>query len=191
MTQAAKFAAEHVSRIKITLTIDEAVKRFLESRESRSDMHYKDLNRRLNRWLATIDPANDVATVEKSEIEGYLAGYTGRNQLNHLRALSNFFRFSAKIGAIGNVPTTGMDISFRRPRVAYLESKVFADLLCKACEQNESDILAWLVLGGAAINLGVGATFGCAPDVGGDRSSMPRTAIRSRFPLEVAPWRQA
>jgi hypothetical protein len=148
LTQAAKFAAEHVSRIKITLTIDEAAKRFLESRESRSDMHYKDLNRRLNRWLATIDPANDVATVEKSEIEGYLAGYTGRNQLNHLRALSNFFRFSAKIGAIGNVPTTGIDISFRRSRVAYLESKVFADLLCKACEQNESDILAWLVLGG-------------------------------------------
>jgi hypothetical protein len=59
LTQAAKFAADHVSRIKITLTIDEAVRRFLESRESRSDMHYKDLNRRLNKWLATVDPAND------------------------------------------------------------------------------------------------------------------------------------
>lgn len=148
LTQAAKFAAEHVSRIKITLTIDEAVKRFLESREKRSDMHYKDLNRRLNRWLATIDPANDVATVEKGEIEGYLAGYTDRNQLNHLRALSNFFRFSAKIGAIGIVPTTGIDISFRRSRVAYLESTVFADLLVKASDQNEADILVWLVLGG-------------------------------------------
>jgi site-specific recombinase XerC len=148
LTQAAKFAAEHLSRIKITLTIDEAVKRFLESRQNRSDMHYKDLNRRLNKWLATVEPANDVVTVEKGEIEGYLAGYTGRNQLNHLRALSNFFRFSAKIGAIGTVPTTGIDISFRRSRVAYLESKVFADLLVKAHDQNEADILAWLVLGG-------------------------------------------
>jgi hypothetical protein len=148
LTQAAKFAAEHVSRIKISLTIDEAVKRFLESREKRSDMHYKDLNRRLNRWLATIDPANDVATVEKGEIEGYLAGYSGRNQLNHLRALSNFFRFSPKIDAIGTIPTTGIDISFRRSRVAYLESKVFADFLVKAYAQNEADILVWLVLGG-------------------------------------------
>jgi site-specific recombinase XerC len=148
LTQAAKFAAEHVSRIKITLTINEAVKRFLETREKRSDMHYKDLNRRLNRWLATIDRADDVATVEKGEIEGYLGGYTGRNQLNHLRALSNFFRFSAKIGAIGIVPTTGIDISFRRSRIAYLESNVFADLLVKASDQNESDILVWLVLGG-------------------------------------------
>jgi hypothetical protein len=148
LAQAAKFAAEHVSRVKITLTIEEAVKRFLESREKRSDMHYKDLNRRLNRWLATIDPANDVATVEKGEIEEYLAGYTGRNQLNHLRALSNFFRFSSKIGAIGIVPTSGIDISFRRSTVAYLESKVFSDLLVKAFEQNEADILAWLVLGG-------------------------------------------
>jgi integrase len=148
LTQAAKFAAEHVSRIKITLTIDEAVKRFLESRENRSDMHYKDLNRRLNKWLAAVDPANDLGTVEKGEIEGYLAGYTGRNQVNHLRALSNFFRFSAKIGAIGTVPTTGIEVSFRRSRVAYLESKVFADLLAKAYDQNEADILAWLVLGG-------------------------------------------
>jgi hypothetical protein len=148
LTQAAKFAAEHVSRIKITLTIDEAVRRFLESREKRSDMHYKDLNRRLNRWLTTVDPTNDVATVEKAEIEGYLAGYMGRNRLNHLRALSNFFRFSAKIGAIGTVPTTDIDISFRRSRVAYLESKVFADLLIKAYDQNEADVLAWLVLGG-------------------------------------------
>jgi hypothetical protein len=148
LTQAAKFAAEHVSRIKITLTIDEAIKRFLESRENRSDMHYKDLNRRLNKWLAIINPADDVATVKKGEIEGYLAGYTGRNQLNHLRALSNFFRFSAKIGAIGNVPTTGIDVSFRRSRVAYLESKVFADLLVQAYEQHEADVLTWLVLGG-------------------------------------------
>jgi site-specific recombinase XerC len=148
LTQAAKFAAEHVSRIKITLTIDEAVKRFLESRENRSDMHYKDLNRRLKKWLTAVDPANDLATVEKGEIEGYLAGYTGRNQLNHLRALSNFFRFSGKIGAIGTVPTTGIEVSFRRSKVAYLESKVFADLLVRAYEQGEADILAWLVLGG-------------------------------------------
>jgi site-specific recombinase XerC len=148
LTQAAKFAAEHVSRVKITLTIDEAVKRFLESREKCSDMHYKDLNRRLNRWLATVDPTNDVAAVEKGQIEAYLTNYTGRNQLNHLRALSNFFRFSAKIGAIGIVPTTGIDVSFRRSSVAYLESNVFSDLLVKACEQNEADILAWLVLGG-------------------------------------------
>ena len=49
LSDAAKFAAEHVSRIKISLTIDEAVNRFLENRERRSDMHYKDLNRRLNR----------------------------------------------------------------------------------------------------------------------------------------------
>jgi hypothetical protein len=148
LAQAAKFAAEHVSRIKIPLTIDQAVRRFLESREERSDMHYKDLNRRLNRWLATVDLSNDVATVEKGALEGYLAGYTGRNQLNHLRALSNFFRFSAKIGAIGTVPTTGIDISFRRSGVAYLESKVFADLLVKAYDQNEADILVWFVLGG-------------------------------------------
>jgi site-specific recombinase XerC len=148
LTQAARFAAEHVSRIKITLTINEAVKRFLESRGSRSDMHYKDLNRRLNRWLTTINPTCDVATVEKAAIEAYLAQYTGRNQLNHLRALSNFFRFNAKIGAIGTVPTSGIDVSFRRSRVAYLESKVFSDLLVKAYEQNEMDILAWLVLGG-------------------------------------------
>jgi hypothetical protein len=148
LSQAANFAAEHVSRIKITLNIDEAVKRFLESRESRSDMHYKDLNRRLNRWLATIDPICDVATVEKTAIEGYLAQYAGRNQLNHLRALSNFFRFAGKIGAIGTVPTSGIDISFRRSKVAYLESKVFADLLVKAYDQNEADVLVWLVLGG-------------------------------------------
>jgi hypothetical protein len=49
LSDAAKLAAEHVSRIKISLTIDEAVNRFLENRERRSDMHYKDLNRRLNR----------------------------------------------------------------------------------------------------------------------------------------------
>jgi hypothetical protein len=148
LTQAAKFSADHVSRIKITLSIDETVKRFLESRESRSDMHYKDLNRRLNRWLATIDPTRDVATVEKAAIEGYLAEYAGRNQLNHLRTLSNFFRFAGKIGAIGAVPTNGIEISFRRSKVSYLESKVFADLLVKAYEQNEADVLVWLVLGG-------------------------------------------
>jgi hypothetical protein len=148
LAQAAKFAAEHVSRIKITISIDGAVKRFLESRESRSDMHYKDLNRRLNRWLATIDPTRDVATVEKAAIEVYLAEYTGRNQLNHLRALNNFFRFAGKIGAIGTVPTSGIEISLRRSKVAYLESKVFADLLVKAYAQNEADVLVWLVLGG-------------------------------------------
>lgn len=148
LTTAAKFAADHVSRIKITLTIKEAVKRFLDNREHRSDMHYDDLNRRLNRWLATIDSSRDVASVEKIEVERYLAQYTGRNQLNHLRALTNFFRFAAKIGALGIVPTTDIEISFRRSNVSYLESKVFADLLAKASDQNESDVLAWLVLGG-------------------------------------------
>jgi integrase len=111
-------------------------------------MHYKDLNRRLNRWLASVDPTQEVATIEKASVEAYLAKYTGRNQLNQLRALSNFFRFTAKIGAIGTVPTTGIDISFRRGRVAYLESKVFTDLLLKASDQNEAHILIWLVLGG-------------------------------------------
>jgi integrase len=86
--------------------------------------------------------------VEKGEIEGYLTRCSGRNQLNHLRALSNFFRFSAKIGAIGTVPTSGIDISFRRSKVACLESKVFADLLVKAYDQNEADVLVWLVLAG-------------------------------------------
>jgi site-specific recombinase XerC len=101
-------------------------------------------------WLARLcgHRQNDIATVEKSQIEGYLAEYTGRNQLNHLRALNNFFRFTAKIGAIATVPTSGIDISFRRSKVAYLDNKVFADLLTKAYDQNEADILAWLVLGG-------------------------------------------
>jgi site-specific recombinase XerC len=148
LTRAAKFAAEHVSRIKITLTIDEAVKRFLTSREHRSDMHYDDLNRRLNRWLATIESARDIATVEKVELERYLTQYAGRNRLNHLRALTNFFRFATKIGSIGEVPTTDIDISFRRSSVCYLASKTFADLLTKAGDQQEADILAWLVLGG-------------------------------------------
>jgi len=107
------------------------VKRLLQNRENRSDRLYKDLNRRLNRYLAATGLANDVVTVEKAAIERYLAQYTGRNQLNHLRALSNFFRFTAKIGAIGTVPTSGIDLSFRRSRVAYLKSKVFADLLAK------------------------------------------------------------
>jgi hypothetical protein len=148
LTRAVRFVAEHVSRIKITLTIDEAVKRFLASREHRSDMHYEDLNRRLNRWLATIEPARDVATVEKVEIDRYLTQYTGRNRLNHLRVLTNFFRFAAKIGAIGEVPTTEIDVSFRRSNVCYLESRTFADLLTKASDQQEADVLAWLVLGG-------------------------------------------
>jgi integrase len=65
-----------------------------------------------------------------------------------LESTQQFFRFSAKIGTIGTVPTAGIDISFRRSRAAYLESKVFADLLVKAYEQNEADILVWLVLGG-------------------------------------------
>ena len=148
LTRAAKFAAEHVSRIKIILTIDEGVKRFLTSREHRSDMHYADLKRRLNRWLATVESTRDLATVEKVEIERYLIQYANRNQLNHLRALTNFFRFAAKIGAIGEVPTTDIDISFRRSNVCYLESKIFADLLTKAGDQEEADILGWLVLGG-------------------------------------------
>lgn len=46
------------------------------------------------------------------------------------------------------VPTSGIDISFRRSKVAYLESKMFADLLAKAYDQNEADVLVWLVLGG-------------------------------------------
>jgi hypothetical protein len=75
-----------------------------------------------------------------------LAPYKERNQLNHLRVLSNFFRFAAKIGATGIVPTTDINISFQRFNVSYLETKVFADLLTKACDQNEADVLAWLVL---------------------------------------------
>jgi hypothetical protein len=137
LTRAAKFAAEHVFRIKITLTISEAVKRFLASRVHRSGMHYEDLNRRLNRWLATIESSRDVATVEKAEIERYLTRYTGRNRLNHLQALSNFFRFASKMGAIGSVPTADIDISFRRSGVCYLESNVFAELLTKARDQNQ------------------------------------------------------
>jgi hypothetical protein len=148
LTRAAKFATEHVSRIKITLTIDQAVKRFLTSREHRSDMHYEDLNRRLNRWLVGIESGRDIATVEKIEIERYLTQYVNRNRLNHLRALTNFFRFSAKIGAIGEVPTADIDISFRRSNVSYLDSRTFADLLTKAADQQEADILAWLVLSG-------------------------------------------
>jgi hypothetical protein len=147
LTRAAKFATEHVSRIKITLTIDQAVERFLTSREHRSDMHYEDLNRRLNRWLVGIESGRDIATVEKIEIERYLTQYVNRNRLNHLRALTNFFRFSAKIGAIGEVPTADIDISFRRSNVSYLDSRTFADLLTKAADQQEADILAWLVLG--------------------------------------------
>jgi len=76
------------------------VKRLLQNRENRSDRLYKDLNRRLNRYLAATGLANDVVTVEKAAIERYLAQYTGRNQLNHLRALSNFFRFT-----LGSAPS--------------------------------------------------------------------------------------
>jgi hypothetical protein len=65
-------------------------------------------------------------------------------RLSHLRALTNFFRFAAKIGAIGPVPTTDIDISFRRSSVCYLDTKVFADLLVNAYDQYEVDILAWL-----------------------------------------------
>jgi hypothetical protein len=77
-----------------------------------------------------------------------LTRYTGRNRLNHLQALSNFFRFASKMGAIGSVPTADIDISFRRSGVCYLESNVFAELLTKARDQNQGDILVWLVLWG-------------------------------------------
>ena len=73
LTRCVQFVADHVKRTTQVLSIEEALDRFLKTKEKTSDYHSNDLARRLKRWAETTDRTQPIHAVTKQEIESYLA----------------------------------------------------------------------------------------------------------------------
>jgi integrase len=149
LIQCVQFVADHVKRTTQVLSVEEAVNRFLTTKEQTSDYHSNDLTRRLKRWAETTDRTQPIHAVTKQEIESYLARYSAQNFINHRAALSNLFGYALKIGATPENPVSSIDKPrIKRARPAILKEQEFATLLDRARTQRRFDILSWLVLGG-------------------------------------------
>ena len=96
LTRCVQFVADHVKRTTQVLSIEEALDRFLTTKEKTSDYHSNDLARRLKRWAETRDRTQPIHAVTKQEIESYLAQYSAQNFINHRAALSSLFGYASK-----------------------------------------------------------------------------------------------
>jgi hypothetical protein len=105
LTRCVQFVADHVKRTTQVLSIEEALDRFLTTKEKTSDYHSNDLTRRLKRWAETRNRIQPIHAVTKQELETYLAQYSAQNFINHRAALSNLFGYAFKIGATPGQPT--------------------------------------------------------------------------------------
>ena len=144
-----QFVADHVKRTTQVLSIEEALDRFLTTKEKTSDYHSNDLARRLKRWAETRDRTQPIHAVTKQEIESYLAQYSAQNFINHRAALSNLFGYAFKIGATPDNPILTIEKPrIKRARPAILNDEEFETLLNRARTQRRFDVLSWLVLGG-------------------------------------------
>jgi integrase len=149
LTRCVQFVADHVRRTTQVLSIEEALDRFLMTKEKASDYHSNDLARRLKRWAETTDRTQPIHTVTKQQIESYLAQYSAQNFINHRAALSNLFGYAFKIGATPENPLLTIEKPrIKRARPSVLNDKQFATLLNRARAQRRFDILSWLILGG-------------------------------------------
>jgi hypothetical protein len=99
--------ADHVKRTTQVLTVQEAIDRFLATKEKPSLFHSNDLTRRLKKWSDTIDLSQPIHSFTKQEIESYLTKYSAQNYINHRAALSNSFGYALKIGATNCDPGRG------------------------------------------------------------------------------------
>jgi site-specific recombinase XerD len=95
------------------LSIEEALDRFLMTKEKTSDFHSNDLARRLKRWAETRDRIRPIHAVTKQEVESYLAQYSAQNFINHRVALSNLFDYAFKIRATPDNPL----LTIEKPRI--------------------------------------------------------------------------
>jgi integrase len=131
------------------LSIEEALDRFLMTKEKTSDFHSNDLARRLKRWAETRDRIRPIHAVTKQEVESYLAQYSAQNFINHRVALSSLFDYAFKIGATPDNPVLTIEKPrIKRARPAVLDDEEYEALLNRALTQRRFDVLSWLALGG-------------------------------------------
>lgn len=149
LTRCVQFVADHVKRTTQVLSVEDAIDRFLMTKEKASQYHSNDLSRRLNRWAETRDQTQPIHTVTKQELETYLSRYSAQNFINHRAALSNLFGYTCKVGAVPENPLSTIEKPrIKRARPAILSDTEFAILLNRARGQGRFDVLSWLVLGG-------------------------------------------
>jgi integrase len=149
LTQCVQFVADHVKRTTQVLCIEDAVDRFLMTKEKASQYHSNDLSRRLKRWAETRDQTQPIHAVTTQELETYLSQYSAQNFINHRAALSNLFGYAFKVGAAAENPLSTIEKPrIKRARPAILSDTEFATLLSRARSHSRFDVLAWLVLGG-------------------------------------------
>ena len=151
LTRCAQFVADHVKRTTQVLSIEEALNRFLTTKEKTSDYHANDLARRLKRWAEIRDPTHPIHAVTKQEVESYLTQYSAQNFINHRAALSNLFGYAFKIGATPDNPL----LTIEKPRIKRARPAVLNDdeferrcLIALALREGLVDFISWLVLGG-------------------------------------------
>jgi site-specific recombinase XerD len=113
LTRSVQFLADHVKRTHSGLSIEEALNRFLMTKEKTSDFHSNDLARRLKRRAETRGRIQPIHAVTKQEVESYLAQYSAQNFINHRVALSNLFDYAFKIGATPDNPL----LTIEKPRI--------------------------------------------------------------------------
>jgi site-specific recombinase XerD len=95
------------------LRIEDAIDRFLTTKEKTSGYHSNDLAWGLKRWAETTDRTQPIHTVTKQEVESYLTQYSAQNFINHRAALSNLFGYAFKIGATPENPL----VTIEKPRI--------------------------------------------------------------------------
>ena len=149
LTRCVRFVADHVKRTTQVLSIEEAIHRFLITKEKASQYHSDDLSRRLNRWAGTRNQTQPIHSVTKQELETYLSRYSAQNFINHRAALSNLFGYAFKVGAAPENPLSTIEKPrIKRTRPAILSDTEFAALLSRARDHGRFDVLTWLVFGG-------------------------------------------
>jgi integrase len=149
LRESVQFVADHLKRTTLVLSVQEAIDRFLVTKNKASKYHSSDLSRRLRNWERSIENTRPIHGVTKQEIENYLARYSAQNFINHRAALSNLFRYACKIGATPENPLSGIERPrIKRARPAILSAEEFESLLGRARGQGRTDVLSWLVFGG-------------------------------------------
>src|ERR1700736_779643 len=149
LTRCVQFVADHVKRTTQVLSIEEALSRFLMTKEKTSDYHSNDLARRLKRWAETRDRTQPIHAATKQEIESYLAQYSAQNFINRRAGPFELFGYAFKIGATPENPLLTIEKPrIKRARPAILNDLEFETLLNRARTQRRFDVLSCLFLCG-------------------------------------------
>lgn len=106
---AVKFYAEHLRQTKASVTVEHAVGKFLDYKESekKSAVHLRNLTSRANAFEAAFG-RRIIATLKKEDVRKYLFNLGGatRTQINHRLVLSNLFNFAVEQNWMAENPAT-------------------------------------------------------------------------------------